>query len=213
MNFIKRTGAILMLVAIIASSCNKQPNIVDPYRGTKLDVLAANFKGVTELTIDAIILKDNVSHLQKALTTLPETSTNSALKISLTAINGSIDSIVSTLNTMANNGTTSIRVIDSFKNDLTTLLLKVGVDNNTLKTQITMLGSSNIIQSARLNELLKTNTALVVQITDAQKSLDNLITSSGYAATQVAVDVLIVQMNAAKISFDIILATNVSFKY
>jgi hypothetical protein len=209
MNFVKGTGAILLVFAIFASSCNKQSNNVCTYHGSKLDILAANFKGVTELAIDAIILKDTVTHLQKTIITLPETSSNSALKTALADINRRIDSIVSTLNTMANNGTTSKGQIDSLKNNLTTLLFTINVDNNTLKTQISILGSTNIIQSARLNELLRTNNALFVQITNAQKSLNNLIAYSGEAAIQVAVDALSVQMNAAKVSFNILLTTYV----
>lgn len=199
----------MLVFAIFASSCNKQSNNVCTYHGSKLDILAANFKGVTELAIDAIILKDTVTHLQKTIITLPETSSNSALKTALADINRRIDSIVSTLNTMANNGTTSKGQIDSLKNNLTTLLFTINVDNNTLKTQISILGSTNIIQSARLNELLRTNNALFVQITNAQKSLNNLIAYSGEAAIQVAVDALSVQMNAAKVSFNILLTTYV----
>jgi hypothetical protein len=207
MSFIKGTGAILIVFAIFASSCNKQSHVVYPYRGTKLDVFAANFRGVTVLVTDAIVLKDTVTHLQKVILTLPETSSNSKLKTALATINSRIDSIVSTLNKMANNGTATKGVIDSLKNDLTTLLFKVGADDNILKTQITALGSINIIQSARLNALVKTNNALVVQIANAQKSLNNLIAYSGDAATQVAVDALSVQMNAAKICFNILLTT------
>lgn len=199
----------MIVFAIFASSCNKQSNVAYPYPVTKLDAFAAHFKGVTELATDRYLMRDTITHLQKILTTLPETSSNSALKTSLTAINGRVESIFSTLNTIANIGTTTKGQIDSLKNDLTTLLFKVGADDNILKTQITALGSTNIIQSARLNALLKTNNALVVQIANAQKSLNNLITYSGDAATQVAVDVLSVQMNAAKISFNILLTTYV----
>ena len=127
MNFIKGTGAILILFAIFASSCNKQSNNVCTYHGSKLDILAANFKGVTELAIDAIVLKDTIIHLQKSLTTLPETFSNSALKTNLTAINGRIENNFSTLNTMANFGTTSKGQIDSLKNDLTHSYLKLAL--------------------------------------------------------------------------------------
>ncbi len=205
MNFIKGTGAFLIVFTIIASSCDKQSHVVYPYHGTKLDVLAANFKGVTKLAVDAFELKDTIIHLQKILTTLPETISNTALKASLTDINGRVEGIFSTLNSIANIGTTSKGQIDSLKNDITTLLSKVSADDNILKTQISIFGSTNIIQSARLNALLKTNNALVVQITNGQKSLDNLITYSGNTATQVAIDVLSVQMNAAKVSFNILL--------
>jgi len=207
MNFIKVTGAILIVFAIFASSCNKQSTVAYPYPVTKLDAFAAHFKGVTELATDMYFMRDTITHLQKILTTLPETSSNSSLKTSLTAINGRVESIFSTLNTMANIGTTTIGQIDSLKNDLTALQFKVAADDNILKTQIAALGSTNIIQSARLNALLKTNNALVIQIANAQKSLNNLITYSGDATTQIAVDVLSVQMNAAKVSFNILLTT------
>ena len=208
MNVIKRTGVvILMVIAFIASSCNKNSNDAPFYIGSKLDVFAAHFKGVVALTIDMAFMKDTITHLQKTITTLPETSSILALKNGLNTIKGRNDSIVSTLNVMAFNGTTTKAVIDSLKADLMVLSSKVSADNVVLTTQISTVSPTNLFLLARLNELLKNNTALVVQIASAQKSLNNLTAFSGDTATQTSVDVLRVQMNCAKVSFDTLLAT------
>lgn len=203
-----KTGVIIMVIALFSMSCTKHSaSDICTYPGTKLDQLATKFKGVTELVIDLVVMKDTITQLQKILVTLPETPSTSALKTGLTNINDRNVGISSTITKLANNVTSVKAINDSLKIDLTALTSRVDTDDTTLKTQISKTSPTNIIQLARLNYLLKTNTALSVQITNAQKSLDNLIASSGDTATQVAVDVLRVSMNCAKVSFDILLAT------
>lgn len=197
-----------MVIALFSMSCTKHSaSDICTYPGTKLDQLATKFKGVTELATDFYVMKDTITKLQKILVALPETSSTSALKTGLTNINDRNVGISSTLTKLANNVSSAKAINDSLKTDLTVLISKVDNDNTTLKTQISITSPTNIIQLARLNYLLKSNTALAVQIAYAQKSLDNLIASSGDAATQVAIDVLRVSMNCAKVSFDILLAT------
>ena len=191
------------------ASCKEKYTEHPAYFSSKLDVLAIKFKGVTELTTDFGVMNDKIATLQKSMPTLDETTAISVLRKGLNTINGRKDSIVSTLNLIALNGSTSKIVIDNLKNDLIALSLKVITDKDAMLSQIKGNGSTNIIQSYRLNELLISNNTLVIQISDVQKTLNSLTVFSGEAATQVAVDVLVVQMNCVMVSFDILLATYV----
>jgi len=205
MDFVKRTSIILIVIATIASSCDKHSNEVMPCIYSKLDVLASKFNGVTELCTDLAIMRDKITSLQKSIPTLDETSSILVLRKEVATIKSRNDSIASIVNKLATNGTTRV-LIDGLKDDLTALSIKVIADNDIMTSQIKRNGSANIIQTYLLNELLVTNNALVKQIANVQKTLNSLTAFSGDSSTQVAVDVLVVQMNCVKVSFDILLA-------
>jgi hypothetical protein len=204
MNFKKSAGIILMLVAIFASSCNKNSDNFKPIDVFHPEVI--KIARVTQLSLDMDALRASITSTQTNLASLLDNSTATALKNGLTGISARIDGISSTLYILANQNEPSKAVIDGLKNELITLAAKVATNNDDLKARINVLGASDRINSAQLNALVKTNAALVDQINNAQKSLINLITPSNGAAIMVAVDVLIVQMNAAKVSFEILLA-------
>ena len=66
MNFLKRAGAILMVVAIFASSCNKY---ADDFKqlNTKLDAVASSVAGLTQLATDVAATKASVTALQTSV--------------------------------------------------------------------------------------------------------------------------------------------------
>jgi hypothetical protein len=160
-----------------------------------------------------LVLAKDVTSVQNAISILPETLSTATLKTGLSAISIKIDSIYLILNTMSTSGTASRVVIEDLKADLAALPAKVAADINLLKVQIAAIGTSNDIQVAKLNELITVATALNVSITAAQKSLSNITDFRGLNAAPEAVAAMIVQMNAAKLSFDTMLATSTSFKY
>ncbi len=205
MGFVKRTSIILIVIVTIGSSCNKHSYVNMPYIGTKLDVLASKFKGVTKLCTDLSIMREKITSLQKFIPTLDETSSILELRKKVAAIKSRNDSIASIVDKLATNGT-SRTLIDGLKGDLTALSLKVITDNDIMTLQIRSNGSSSIIQTYQLNELLVTNNELGKQIADVQKTLNSLTVFSGDSATQVAVDVLVVQMNCERECIQIVLS-------
>lgn len=207
MNFTKRTGVVLVVFAIIASSCNKHLDDFKPIINTTTYGPNQSVAGVAALATNILTLRSAITSTQTTIATLPETTSTTALKTSLTAINGRIDAIWSALNTIALNGAPTKAIIDGLKTDLTALPAKVVTDNDALKAQIAAIGTSNDALTARLNELVKSNNALAVHITSVQKFLDTLRSFHDLAATQVSVDALSVQLVAAQFSFDLLLAT------
>src|SRR5512133_3880284 len=121
MNFLKRAGAIFMLLAIFASSCNKYADDFDQLN-TKIDALAVSVQGVTQLTTDMAALKSQVTALQTAVAALPTKTQMDAgfagVTTQLTAINTAIAGITSTLATVATTGTATKAVVDQLKIDL-----------------------------------------------------------------------------------------------
>ncbi|MCX6222872.1 MAG: hypothetical protein NTZ69_18040 [Bacteroidia bacterium] len=206
MNFIKRTGIVLMVFTIIASSCNKHSDDFVPNNSNTPDIQVA---GVTALVTNISTLKSTISSIQTTIVALPETSSIATLKASLTVIAGRIDTITSILNKLSMSDATKT-IIEGLKTNLKALPAKVVTDVNALKVQIAVIGTSSDIQAvqvARLNTLITASTALTGKIDFIQKSLDNLTNFQGFNATQVAVDALVIQMAAAQFSFDVLLAT------
>ena len=151
MNFLKRAGAILMVVAIFVSSCNKYADDFEQLN-TKLDALASQVAGVTQLTTDMTALKAQVSALQTAVAALPTAAAQTAqfatLAAQLTATTVKIDAITTTLNAVAATGTATKAQVDKLVTDLTALTAKITADNKTLidasvaqAAQLTALGT------------------------------------------------------------------------
>lgn len=207
MNFLKRTGLIFIIIITISSSCDKHMNN-DVVISTKLDKLAYKFKGVTELCTDLAIMNDKVASLRKSIPEKDGSTSITLLGKGLTAIRNRNDSISSMVIRLANNRTTKV-LIESLNDDITSLSLQVKADKDYMTSQIKSNGFTNIVQSYRMNELLSSNSALITKIADMQKTLKSLTIFTGDIATQVAVDVLIIQMNCEKVSFEILLASYV----
>ncbi len=159
MNFLKRAGAILMLVAVFASSCNKY---ADDFKqlNTKLDALATTVAGVTQLVTDNAALKAQVTALQTAVAALPtNASIAAALTTGLADIKTKIDAITNTLNTVANTGSATKAVVDQLTKDLADLKTAVGANNTDLLKKIADLQTA-------LNGVAQTGTS-----TDAATAL------------------------------------------
>lgn len=202
MNFIKGIGAILIVFAIFASSCNKH---LDDVKLTK-EREYQTVEGLTRLVMDMNDLSAAITSTQTTIATLPETLSIKSLKTGLTDISSRIDSISSTLTTLSREGTATKALIEGLKNELLTLIAKVTADNEALKSRMNVIGTSDDIYSTQLNALVKTNTSLIAQIQASQKSADNLVNFTGYTQLKLVIDILKVQLAAAQISYGILLA-------
>ena len=205
MNFIKRAGIILMIIAISASSCKKLSDDVNPIISTVENVTNYQYTGVTALVNDISALRYAITSVQTTLSTLPQTPSIATLKTSLTVVAGEIDAIDSNFNKVAMYGTTTKAIFEGLKSDMTSLPSKIAADNTALKTLIAGIGTSNDALKSRLNELVKTNDALVTKVTSVQKSMEN--PANWAATTQAVIDALSVQLATAQFSFDLLLAT------
>jgi len=201
LNFLKKAGAILMLLAIFASSCNKYADDFDQIN-TKLDALAASVAGVAQLNTDMSALKTQVTAIQTAIASLPTTSSVSALATSLTAITTKIDAITTTLGTVATNGTATKAVVDQLKIDLGKLSDKVTADNATLL-------ASDVSQSADIASIVTANTSILTQIAALQTSLDALTGSAADTdATALTIKGLQLMLDAQKVMLEKLLANS-----
>jgi len=197
MNFLKRAGAILMLVAVFASSCNKY---ADDFKqiNTKLDALAAAVAGVSTLTADNAALKAQVTALQTAVAALPTAASVTALQTGL----ASVTTTIGTINTNLSNLATSFATTGATKADVTAVITSMTTQLATLKAQLV---TDNGTQTATLNASIA---ALQTSINALQTSLGTL---SGTAATQASVDALKVQLAAAQVSLATLLANSNMF--
>ncbi len=208
MNFLKRAGAILMLVAVFASSCNKY---ADDFKqiNTKLDALAAQFAGVTQLSADNAALKAQITALQTAVAALPSTASITALSTGLAGVVVKIDAITTTLNAVALVGTATKTVVDGLKTDLAALKTKVDADNLAMKAQLTALGTTDAAQTAQLTALIADNVTILASIAALQTSMDGIaLTGSGSDATALTIQGLQLMLNAQKVILDQLLANS-----
>ena len=211
MNFLKRAGAILMVVAIFASSCNKY---ADDFKqlNTKLDALATQVAGVTQLTTDLAAVKSSITSLQTAVAALPNpTASIAALTTNLAALSTKVDGITTTLNAVATSGTATKAVVDQLKLDLAALATKTANDDAALTLQLNALAATDVTQSASLASLIATHATILTNIAAAQTSLNNLTTLEGTLATQAVVTALQTQLTAQKAQLDQILANTAMY--
>lgn len=194
MNFLKRAGAILMLVAVFASSCNKY---ADDFKqiNTKLDALAAQVAGVTQLTTDNAALKAQITALQTAVAALPTTASVTALQTSLAGVTTTIN----TINTNLNNLATSFATTGATKADVTAVITSLTTQLATLQAQLT---ADNGAQTTALTAAIS---SLQTSINTLQTGLDSL---TGTAATQASVAALQTQLAAAQVSLNTLLANS-----
>jgi len=206
MNFLKRAGVILMVVAIFASSCNKY---ADDFKqlNTKLDLLATQVAGVTALVADMSAVKSQVTALQTAVAGLPNTASITALATSLTAVSGKVDALQTTLNTVAASGTATKAVVDGLKTDLATLATKVAADNKTMGDNITAalaqlatLGTKVTGIDSKVNDLTTNLATLNTNVTALQTAVATNKTNIQGVADQVTAQALKVQAIADQIT-------------
>ena len=213
LNFLKKAGAVLMLVAVFASSCNKY---ADDFKqlNTKLDALATQVAGVTTLSTSLTALTAQVTALQTAVAGLPNpTASLAALTTNLASVNTKIDAITTSLNNVATAGTATKAVVDGLKTDLAALATKVAADDAALTTQIAALASNDVDQSAALVALKDQNTAMAASIATLQASLNGLAMtgSASDTATALTIQGLQLMLNAQKLQLDQILANSSMF--
>ncbi len=214
LNFLKRAGAIFMLLAIFASSCNKYADDFDQIN-TKLDALATSVAGVAQLTTDMAALKSQVAALTTAIAALPTKTQMDAgfagLTSSMTAITGKIDAITATLATVASTGTSTKAVVDQLKLDLAALADKVATDNAAMALQLSGLASDNVTMKANLQAIIDANTALALQITAVQDQITALVDATGTDATAVTIKGLQLMLIDAQTSLNTLLANSNMF--
>ncbi|MCK9412188.1 MAG: hypothetical protein M0Q53_07800 [Prolixibacteraceae bacterium] len=206
MNFLKRAGAILMVVAIFASSCNKY---ADDFKqlNTKMDALAEQVKGVTSLVTDMSTVKSQIAAIQTAVAGLPTTASITALSTSLSTVNGKIDALATTLNTVAATGTATAATVTQLQTDLATLTAKVTTDNKTMGDNITLalskltdLGTSVSGISSKVNDLTTNLAILNTKATDLQTAVASNSTAIQAVADQVTAQAVKVQDVANQIT-------------
>ena len=209
MNFLKRAGAILMLVAVFASSCNKY---ADDFKqiNTKLDALAAQVAGVTTLSTDLASVKATLAALQASVAALPTTASITALGTSLASITTKIDAITTTLGAVATAGTATKAVVDQLKLDLAALAATVAANNTAMNTKLAALAATDVTESAQLTALIAANAALAVQITDIQTKIAAAAQTgaAGDALTALTIGGLQTMLNAQKVILDQLLANS-----
>jgi len=190
MNFLKRAGAILMVVAIFASSCNKY---ADDFKqlNTKLDALASTVAGLPQLATDLAATKASVAALQTGIAALPTSASVTALATSLTALSGKVDAISTTITAIAAAGTASAAQVAKVQSDLTALATKVAADNAsviasqaTVQTKLDALGVNVTGLATKLTALQTASDALAVAVAKVQAGGDaNALGIAALAAT------------------------------
>jgi len=187
MNFLKRAGAILMVVAIFASSCNKY---ADDFKqlNTKLDALATQVAGVTSLVADMSAVKSQVTALQTAVAGLPTTASITALSTGLTAITAKVDALTTTLNAVAASGTATKAVVDGLKTDLAALVAKVATDNATLIANTNSEIAKLTALDTKVTDVVAQLAAIGVQETALAAAVAALQTNVAANATAIAVN-------------------------
>ena len=213
MNFLKRAGAILMVVAIFASSCNKY---ADDFKqlNTKLDALATQVAGVTQLTTDLASVKTSVAAIQASVAALPNpTAAITKLQTDLTTTLANIATINTNLNALAlaaaskTDVTNAIATITTnVKTELTSQLATV---NANIAAAVASMKADNTAQNTAINtEIVANNTALAALIQAQITAMQSALTGSGADATAVTVKGLQLLLQAQQTSLNQLLANS-----
>ncbi len=189
LNFLKRAGAILMLVAVFASSCNKY---ADDFKqlNTKLDGLASSIGGMSTLVTDVAAVKASVASALTAIAAIPNpTAAITKLQSDLTAVSTNVATINTTLNSLVTtvNGLPKLADVNAIatnvSKDLTTQL---AVTNKAIADAVTAL---------KANEAT-VQTAILKAITDNNATLEALV-KGDIVANNAAIIKAIADNNAA----------------
>ena len=213
MNFLKRAGAILMVVAIFASSCNKY---ADDFKqlNTKLDALATQVAGVTQLTTDLASVKTSVAAIQASVAALPNpTAAITKLQTDLTTTLANIATINTNLNALAlaaaskTDVTNAIATITTnVKTELTSQLATV---NANIAAAVASMKADNTAQNTAINtEIVANNTALAALIQAQITAMQSALTGSGTDATAVTVKGLQLLLTAQQTALNQLLANS-----
>jgi len=182
MNFLKRAGAILMVVAIFASSCNKYADDFDQLN-KKIDALASTIAGVPQLSTDLAAVKASIASIQTAVAALPTATQNTAsfkaVTDQLTAMTTQVNAITATLATVVTSGTATKAVVDKLTLDLAALSTKVAADNATMiKGQADAMTKLNAMDvkvdglATKLTTMQASMVALADAVTKVQAGVD-----------------------------------------
>jgi len=189
LNFLKRAGAILMLVAVFASSCNKY---ADDFKqlNTKLDGLASSIGAMSTLTTDLASVKASVASALTAIAAIPNpTASITALQTSLTAANASI----ATINTNLTALTTTVNGLPKLA-DVNAIATKVSADLTT-QLAVTNKAVADALAALKTNEA-SVQTAIIKAITDNNATLNALV-QGDLVANNVAISKAIADNNTA----------------
>ncbi len=132
MNFLKRTGAILLLVAVFASSCNKY---ADDFKqvNTKLDALATQVASISQVSTDLAAVKASIASLQTAIAAQPTSTAQAAqfaaVAAQLTAMTTAVASLDAQIKAVVTAGSATKAVVDGLKTDLAALSATVATNN------------------------------------------------------------------------------------
>jgi len=208
MNIPKKSGIFLMLIALVAASCDEYPTPkIGQYKVPQNEV-DGQYAGVISLSIEIISLKSEIDSTQAAIAILPVTSSIAKLKEGLIVVNGKLESINATFYKIACAGTVNQLLLEDLKIELSNLQSNIAADNATLDNLVAAIGSGNDSLPARLNALIKDYNAIAVKMLPVMETLAAISCERDiFAATQLAIDVLNIQVAAAKISYQVLLAT------
>ena len=168
LNFLKRAGAILMLVAVFASSCNKY---ADDFKqlNTKLDGLASSIGGMSTLTTDLASVKASVASALTAIAAIPNpTASITALQASLTTVSTNVATINTTLNSLV----TTVNGLPKLA-DVNAIATKVSADLTT-QLAVTNKAITDAVTALKANEAT-VQTAILKAITDNNATLEALV--------------------------------------
>ena len=226
LNFLKRAGAILMLVAVFASSCNKY---ADDFKqlNTKIDGLASSIGGMSTLVTDLATVKSGVAAAQAAIAAIPNpTASITALQTALNTVSTNVATINTTLNSLVTtvNGLPKLADVNAIATkvsaDLTTQL---AVTNKAIADAVTALKANEatvqiailkaitdnnavmdalvkgdlVANNAAINKTIADNNAIIAKaIADNNAAMNTLVTGD-LTANNAAINALITANNAA----------------
>lgn len=206
--FFKKTGLILLAVAIIATSCDEYPTPTIGKYKVEQNEPDGTYASLPSLTIEISKLKSEITSTQTTIAILPESASLTKLKDGLTAINEKLESTITTLYKIADTGYASQVIIADLKAELLNLQTNITVDNATLDKMVMTIGSANDAISAKMNALVKDNNVIADKISPMIETLGEISCERNFeTATQLAIDVLNIRVAALKLSYQVLLVT------
>jgi len=170
LNFLKRTGVMLMLLAIFVTSCNKYD---DDFQALKDSIAALDVKvnGVAQLQSDLTAAAAKIAALQTSVAGLPNTASIAALQTALTAITATINTIKTDLAAVATAGKATDVVIASLKTSLAQVIADMAKNNTAMDVKLAEL-KANLALAATKTDVAAAQKAIVDQVVLSSASTD-----------------------------------------
>ena len=204
LNFLRRAGAIFMLVAIFASSCNKY---ADDFKqlNTKIDGIAGTVNGLSALATDLATVKANVALTLAAVNALPTTAAVTKLQTDLNTANGNIISISTALTNLVTTVNNTLATKTDVTNAVTSIAQKVAADltiqlANTKKNiddAVAALKLDNSGQTTTINAAITANNAILEGLIKGDITANNAAIIAAITSNNSVISGLITANNAA----------------